>query len=133
MNAKSIASEETRALENVLKVLETMFFSMPIPEDIVSKYNFLKEKNLKRVGLEFAPITRLQFPLIGSSQKPTASISESNKLIELEESYISLYEDNFSLYESIISLFIDRSGDLIEIIKDPFKGAYCNNTRIISF
>ena len=31
-------SEEAKTIEGVLKVLENMFFSMPIPEEIMEKY-----------------------------------------------------------------------------------------------
>lgn len=125
MKSKPLESEEAKAIENVLKILENMFFSMPIPEEILDKYNFLKESKYKRAGLEYAPIKKTQYPSIGASQRPVSSCSDMNKLIELEDCFNSMFEDQFAFTEAIINLFIDRTGCIVDIIRDPIKGAYC--------
>jgi hypothetical protein len=46
-----------KPLTNLLRILEDLFFSMTIPEDIVFKYNILKENAYVEMGLTFDPIT----------------------------------------------------------------------------
>jgi len=61
-------TKEVQALQAVLKVIENLFFSMPIPEEIISKYNFLKEAKFKAAGLYFTPITKSQLPMRATNQ-----------------------------------------------------------------
>ncbi len=121
-------SEELRATDSVLKVLESMFFSMPIPEEIMEKYNFLKENKFKRAGLDFVPITRAQYPSIGTTAtKGPVAQEAAARSQELEDCFISLYDDQLSLFESIFNYITDRSTSLIDLIRNPMKSPYCTH------
>lgn len=47
---------------NLLKILEELFFTLTIPEDLVFKYNILKENTMAELSLPFEPITTQQYP-----------------------------------------------------------------------
>ena len=61
--------EQQSILTNLIKTLENLLFAMPIPDDIVAKYNIIKESACKKALIEFTPITKKQYPAIGI--KPT--------------------------------------------------------------
>jgi hypothetical protein len=56
---------ELQALTNLIKTLENLLFAIPISEDIVSKYNIIKESAYKKAHIEFTPITKALYPSIG--------------------------------------------------------------------
>ena len=122
-------TEEQKALENVLQVLENLFFSMPIPEDIMEKYNYLKENKLKRVGLDFVPITKAQYPAIGTPSKPDTALADVGKLAEVEECFTTFYADHLVLLEATFNNLIERCNGAQELAKDPYKLAYRMCTR----
>jgi hypothetical protein len=64
----SMSSQESlpQVLHSLLQILESLFFSMPIPDEIAKKYNFLKEQKYSKVGLTFTPITKTTHPMVGS-------------------------------------------------------------------
>ncbi len=76
-SANKSESSEARTLASMLKTAESLFFSMPIPEEIVAKYNYLKESKFKLSGIEFAPITRAQFPAIGTAPPKSVASQDS--------------------------------------------------------
>ena len=41
---------------NLLNILESLFFSMKIPPEIVNKYNLLKESAFTQLNIPFTPI-----------------------------------------------------------------------------
>eukprot|EP00826_Nyctotherus_ovalis_P046135 TRINITY_DN5180_c0_g1_i10.p1 TRINITY_DN5180_c0_g1~~TRINITY_DN5180_c0_g1_i10.p1 ORF type:complete len:458 (-),score=80.30 TRINITY_DN5180_c0_g1_i10:215-1471(-) len=110
-----LATEEAKSLEGVIKVLETMFFSMPISEEIADKYNYLKEKKYKATGLKFVPITKAQYPSIGTAGKSCSA----GKYQELENLFISLFSNQASLLETILKDIIDRGNQLVNLPKSP--------------
>ena len=57
---------QVKALESVISVLENLFFSMPIPEEIADKYNYLKEQRFTSVGLPYLTVTKSSYPSIGT-------------------------------------------------------------------
>lgn len=98
---KSGNIEIYKDFENLLKVLENMFFSMPIPEDIVQKYNFIKESRYKRMGIPFYPITKAQYPLIGTKQGNTNEDYSTSKLF-----MTALYYSELCIKSYVESLYI---------------------------
>jgi len=112
-------SEAERAIESVLKILENMFFSMPIPEEIMNKYNYLKDVKYKRAGLHFTPITKTHYPSIGSTPQ-----SDPNKLQEFEDSFMNLYNNQLLIFDSILNCTTERGNTLIEMIKNPLRVGY---------
>eukprot|EP00826_Nyctotherus_ovalis_P028407 TRINITY_DN22447_c0_g1_i1.p1 TRINITY_DN22447_c0_g1~~TRINITY_DN22447_c0_g1_i1.p1 ORF type:complete len:303 (-),score=76.43 TRINITY_DN22447_c0_g1_i1:39-947(-) len=82
--SNTTGGKEVGALQSVLKILESLFFSMPIPEEIVAKYNFLKETKYRAAGLDFSPITKAQVPM------RTASSRESDKDAQLDKTISNL-------------------------------------------
>jgi len=89
--------ETIRALETVLKVLENLFFSLPIPEEIVQKYNYLKLNKYKNTTLYFTPINKSQYPTIGT-------VNDTPEL----------FESQVKLYESILNTIIQQGESLLE-------------------
>ena len=104
----------------MLRVLENMFFSMPVSEEIMEKYNYLKENRYRRVGLKFIPITKTQYPAIGTSSK----IQEFYKAKELEICFEKIYTDQLLLFDSIFNIIIEKSEAFIELIKNPVSLPY---------
>jgi hypothetical protein len=70
-----IDKEPVNQLTGLLKILEgktdkltliDLYFSMPIPEELVHKYNILKENVYQTIPYqEYAPITRYSHPNVG--------------------------------------------------------------------
>lgn len=112
-------ADAARAVEGVLGILENMFFSMPIPEEIMEKYNYLKESRYKKAGLPFAPITKLRYPSIGTVPKP-----DINKLQELDDAFMNLYSNQVLIFESILNCITERGNSLVELIKNPIRFGY---------
>ena len=123
---KSI-SETIKPVESVLKTLENMFFTMPIPEEIAEKYNYLKESKYKVAGLTFTPVTKTQYPTIGSIDKPlhASELTNTIDLKGIEDSYASLNENCLALFEALFNQITDRILHLTDVAKDPFKSPYC--------
>jgi len=44
------------SLLNIIKILEDLFFSLKIPEEVIFKYNVLKENTFIDLGIKFEPI-----------------------------------------------------------------------------
>jgi len=119
-------SEEIKSLESVLKVLENLFFSMPIPEEIAEKYNYLKEGKLKRVGLDYTPVTKLQYPSIGAVPKQAEN---TGKLQDLEDSFAQIYDDQLSLFDNIFNYVIERGNIIADTLKNNTRPAFSTKPR----
>lgn len=92
---KESLGKEVLALQGVLKILESLFFSMPIPEEVINKYNYLKEAKFRSVGLEFTPITKAQLSIrVGSSRESVNQLDKgiSALSIEIMESWIKVIQ-----------------------------------------
>jgi hypothetical protein len=105
-------SEEVESMEGVIKVLEAMLFSMPIPEEIAEKYNYLKQKKYTSAKLKFIPITKAQYPSIGTASK------NNGKYQELEDSFINLFNDQTCLFEVVIKSILERGKSLMNPTKN---------------
>jgi len=109
---------EIKALQSMLKTVETMFFSMPIPEEVVAKYNFLKESKFRQANLDFIPITKSQFPLIGTKSISTPT-SEKQFINNFQDPSLILCENisNFSLgiLENWLNAITQFSEEITEI------------------
>ena len=121
-----IDSEEAKAVESVLKVIENLFFSMPIPDEIMDKYNYLKENKFKRAGLEFVPITKLQYPTIGTVPKSGLDFGKSQ---DIEDIFCNLYDDQVTLFEAVFNYIAERGASLAEQSKNPMRSPYSSKSH----
>ena len=115
-----------KAIEGVLKTLETMFFAMPVPEEIVDKYNFLKESRYKTAGITFTPVISAKSPSSQSmaSKKPSLTESTLKVASDLEDSFSALTNGYQALFDSIFGHLIERINHLTELIIDPKRSPY---------
>ena len=105
-----------KSIEGLVRILENMLFSMPISEEIMEKYNFIKEKKYKQIGIPFVPINKLQYPSIGTVQKQE---KDSEKFQEIEEIFINIYDCQASVFEAIFNDIIGKGNAILELIKNP--------------
>ena len=51
---------------SLIRTLENLLFSMPIPEDVVSKYNIVKEMCYRKLDIPFTSISKSLYSNIGA-------------------------------------------------------------------
>ena len=110
---------EKVAIQRVLDILESMFFSMPIPPEVVSKYNKLKEARFNSAGLQFTPITRSN-----KSFSKTKPIDEYSKNRDNEVYCIKLVELYTKLFETMFNVTIEKISMINDFCKNPTKSPY---------
>lgn len=110
-------AESIRSIETVLRVLENLFFSLPISEEVARKYNYLKENKFRHAGLLFSPITKTQYPSIGTK----SDVCDSEQLQALEKIFTSILSSQVELYDSILNSIAGQGELLLESIKGPVK------------
>jgi len=110
-------SKQLKAVEGVLKTLEAMFFSMPIPEEIYTKYNFLKETRYKSAGIQFNPV-----PKKTNIQSKLKQDIPLNIPTEFEDCFVTYTQAIQNLFESLMNYFGERIAYLSD--KDQNKSVY---------
>eukprot|EP00826_Nyctotherus_ovalis_P014433 TRINITY_DN14027_c0_g1_i1.p2 TRINITY_DN14027_c0_g1~~TRINITY_DN14027_c0_g1_i1.p2 ORF type:complete len:398 (-),score=101.80 TRINITY_DN14027_c0_g1_i1:1581-2774(-) len=110
-------AESVRSVETVLKVLENLFFSLPISEEITQKYNYLKENKYRHAGLFFSPVTKAQYPSIGTK----SDACDSEQLQTLENTFTNILKSQIELYDSILNSIVEHGELLLESIKGSVR------------
>ena len=85
---------EQQPLLSLIKTLENLLFAIPISEDIVNKYNIIKESAFKKAHTDFTPISKSAYPSIGikpaTRQDGTGDYyaKKVNEIINYTEAYL---------------------------------------------